>query len=461
MTMLRTLLLAFVVCGAGNAYAQAPTDPTTQKLDECLTTPRAKPVTQEDIFKSLDAAVMDPDRLSWCLFLYVNSKAATANNNDALFETWASDGQTFMPNPQWPATAQPKELRPNILLQLREAQRPLQLGRQGGALQPFVLPPPRPLKSGQNLEETRRNKIAFDFIVRNNLFKLSGLQAAFAAFAQNGTKISFPADAIEVKANWFPVLDPADPTKSGIPGYTGNPADAGRVYHVNTAGDNKQYALVAMHVISKIVPNWTWATFEHQNNPGRCQFIGCRDTFGAVTASVAPDTIIPDPNDPTYQNPKNNPKPYLPCTQSDALAKLFAAASIDPAFKSYCLKGSQTDFTDTSGMALRLGNSITEEGFDFQASCMTCHSRAAFGNDGTATSSAGFDNTTGAPLGPIHGEWFWTTGIGGPWAPSALPITAPVQQVPAALSADFVWSVAFCAIDDSKSPPGKSRCAAK
>jgi hypothetical protein len=32
-------------------------------------------------------------------------------------------------------------------------------------------------------------------------------------------------------------------------------------------------------------------------------------------------------------------------------------------------------------MAVRVGNSITEETFDFQASCMSCHGRAAFAAD--------------------------------------------------------------------------------
>jgi len=390
----------------------------------------------------------------------VNSRNATPNNNNALFETWASDGETFNLNPQWSGTSQPKELRPNILLQVRDADRVLQLGKQGRAIQPFAIAPSRPLKPGDNLEETRRNKVGFDFIVSNNLFKVSGLLQAFNKYANDRQAMSFPADTIEVKANWFPVLNPDDPTKSGIPGYSGAIADTGKIYHVNTAG-GKQYALVSMHVISKMVPNWTWATFEHQNNPGRCQFIGCRDSFGSAQAFIPPDTIIPDSQGSSYQNPANNPKPYPACTQTDALAKLFGEADIDPAYKFYCLKGSQTDFTDATGMPVRLGNSITEETFDFQASCMTCHSRAAFGGDGSPTTIAGFDNITGAPLGPVHGEWYWSTQIGGPWAPAALPVGV-AGQVPAAAPTDFVWSVSLCAIDDTVPPPIKrSRCAAK
>ncbi|WP_050032574.1 hypothetical protein [Bradyrhizobium sp. LTSP857] len=457
--ILPLVIFGILIATAPRSLAQQGPDQALQRLNECVATPRAKPSTQEDIFKSFNPAISDPDRVSWCLFLYVSSGSATAGNNNALFETWASDGETFNMNPQWPTTPTPKVLRPNILLQIRESDRVFQLGKQGRAFQPFVLPPPRPLKEGDNLEETRRNKIDFDFIVSHDLHKISGLQKAFETFTRDRKLLSFPADAIEVKANWFPVLDPQDPTKSGIPGYTGSPADAGKFYHVNTAA-GKQYALVSMHLISKMVPNWTWATFEHRNNPGRCEYIGCHDSFGSTHASVAPDTTIPDPSDPSYQNPANNPKPYPVCTHTPALASLFKEAQLDPAFQLYCLKGSQTDFTDATGMAIRLGNSITEETFDFQSSCMTCHSRAAFGADGSATTIAGFDNTTGAPLGPVHGEWYWTTQIGGPWGPAALPVVA-AGQIPAAFSADFVWSIPFCAVDDTSKPVAKSRCAAK
>ncbi|MFW8588891.1 hypothetical protein ACOJBM_40890 [Rhizobium beringeri] len=56
-------------------------------------------------------------------------------------------------------------------------------------------------------------------------------------------------------------------------------------YYVSEAPDGKKYALIAMH-ISKVLPNWTWATFEHQNNPGRCDYTGCHDAYGAVVADV-------------------------------------------------------------------------------------------------------------------------------------------------------------------------------
>ncbi|MEI4573034.1 hypothetical protein WAC47_28395, partial [Klebsiella pneumoniae] len=85
----------------------------------------------------------------------------------------------------------------------------------------------------------RHNKPTFDFIVQNNLYKRSGLKAAF------GKTLSFPVDSVEVKGNWVPV--------SGIPQFTHNKVTVAQVpqlYHVNSA-DGVQYALVSMHVISK------------------------------------------------------------------------------------------------------------------------------------------------------------------------------------------------------------------
>ena len=262
--------------------------------------------------------------------------------------------------------------------------------RPRGLLAPQVVP-------GAGLtEETRRNRPDFDFIVQNSLFKVSGLRAAFAA----NKPLSFPIDSIEVKANWVEV------NQLGMfNGFSGTPADAAKIYHVNSAG-GKQFALVSMHVIWKLVPNWTWATFEHKDNPGRCDILGCKDAFGAQQSVVAP------------LSPVESTQPYPDCVKTPELLALFAQASLDPAYASYCLKGSQTDFTDATGLAIRVGNSVTEQGFVNQASCMTCHGRAAVDVTGKATAFAGFDvitpnlpvappnNLANAPVGPINSNWY-------------------------------------------------------
>ena len=275
-------------------------------------------------------ALNTPDKLSWMLFLKVNADAKTAGNNNAFFETWASDGDTFRTTPVWPATPGPLALKARAFGQALRAAPP-----SAGHPTLKVVP------GDTATEETRRNKPDFDFIVQNNLFKVSGLKAAFAA----NKPLSFPVDSLEVKANWIEVAKLKD-----FNGFAGTPEDAAKIYHVNSAV-GKQFALVSMHVISKLVPNWTWATFEHKDNPGRCDVLGCKDAFGATQAAVAPIS------------PAESAQHYPDCTKTPDLIALFGAAKVDPADVNYCLKGSQTDFTDATGRALRVGNSVTEAGF--------------------------------------------------------------------------------------------------
>ncbi len=351
----------------------------------------------------------------------VNAKAASAGNNNALFETWASDGDTFRPKPVWPASQQ---------MQVGAGALSLALETLHPDFRPEILP------AGERLvgEETRRNKPAFDFIVQNDFFKVSGLKAAFRA----ARPISFPVDTIEVKANWVEVGRLKE-----FNGFAGSPAEAAAAYHVNWAG-GKEYALVSFHIISKLIPNWTWATFEHKDNPGRCDVLGCKDSFGAVDAYVPP------------LSPEESPTRYPDCIKSASLLALFAKARLDPAFANYCLKGSQTDFTDSSGVAIRLGNSVTEQSFVAQSSCMTRHGRAGFDASGHATTFAGFDPTSidepltigKAPVSAINSGRLPVTG-GRP----SLPIRNQSDLMRFGLPADFVWSIPFCAIDDVTQPP--------
>ena len=46
---------------------------------------------------------------------------------------------------------------------------------------------------------------------------------------------------------------------------------------------------MSMHVSSKQNPNSVWGTFEHQMNLGRCDYIGCFDSFGAEIPAVPPN----------------------------------------------------------------------------------------------------------------------------------------------------------------------------
>jgi len=354
-------------------------------------------------------AMTAPDQVAWQLFIQANTRAGGSNST---FETWASDSDLFKVNPQFPATASPPSLRQPILPQIVR-----QSIQESGGLLP-ALPPG--VAQGA-LEETRHNKATFDFIVQNNLYKISGLKAAF------GKNLSFPTDSVEVKANWMPATD--------IPGFTHNQVTVAQIpqlYHVNSA-NGVQYALVSMHVISKLVPNWTWATFEHKFNPGRCDVIGCRDNFGAQTPLV-PSNRVADQG-------------YPDCIKTPALTAMLSSADIDPVYKNYCLKGSQADFTDNVGLDIRVGNSVTELGFVPNSSCMTCHGRAIFDKTGQATSQAGFLSGGVGPLGPLQPEWYWKFTSQPPIFEGKTGLT----QI--GTSADFVWSIPFCALDDTQNPP--------
>ncbi|WP_461333237.1 hypothetical protein [Bradyrhizobium embrapense] len=206
-----------------------------------------------------------------------------------------------------------------------------------------------------------------------------------------------------------------------------------------------QYALVSMHVISKQVPNWTWATFEHRFNPGRCDIIGCRDNFGAQTAFVPSNRIAG--------------QGYPDCVKTAALTAMLSSADIDPVYNNYCLKGSQADFVDNVGLDIRVGNSVTEDGFVATSSCITCHGRAAFKADGTPASQAGFlsfgPNGPVAPLGPLLPEWYWKFS-GQPPIFEGKPGLTRI-----ATAADFVWSIPFCAYDDTQTPVQPTPCSGK
>lgn len=323
-----------------------------------------------------DPALNNPDLVSWQLFVKVNAPAASTGNNNVLFESWASNGDTFTQNPQWPGAAPSAKILKVPALKALAPRRP--------GLQPHVLP--------GGSEEVRRNKVAFDFIVKNKLHLRSGLKAAFAA----GTPISFPIESIEVKANWIPVTPNMDTS----------------TFHVNTA-NGQQFALVSMHIISKEIPNWTWATFEHKDNLGRCDIIGCHDKFGAVVKDV---------------NPNAQPgQKYPACDKTAALKNMFTAGKLEAAFSNYCLKGSQVDFTTSTGLVTRLGNSVTENGFVDTSSCMTCHSRASFNSSGNNIYGGGFVGN-GSPNGPPLASWFWNN----PGKPN---------QSMKVMQADFVWSI--------------------
>jgi len=366
-----------------------------------------------------------------------------------------------------------------------------------------------PVEPGRLLRQSMaelvfRNKPMFEYTFRNNLYNQEGVAAVFKRNAANlegnapyrldngdgaFAEIDYPTGAVMIKSNWINgkraaevglIDDPANPhirmtILSPVTDNNGTILEAG------------EHWLIALHISSKDAPNWIWATFEHVNNPGRCDYTGCNDSFGYSS---------PDPVGPGQASNFT-----MPSTRCDDLllpnwvfdhGKVYAGGSISPqlrgvlqaleiggkerrgespsaadrAWRSYRLKGTQSAFTDSMGRPTRLGNSVTEGGFVTSSSCITCHARAS-------TNAAG---TIPLPLGVFVNE---TSDTGYLQSAKGIPIPDwfhQSAQPPSlqALQTDFVWGFlaalcinptcdsvcpnkpASCTASPAKSPPPRS-----
>ncbi len=186
--------------------------------------------------------------------------------------------------------------------------------------------------------------------------------------------IAFPVPAVEVKASWLPATSLESPFDC-----TTNPP-AG-VYVEMISGTC--YALVGIHISSKLLPNWLWATFEPQNtdtNPNRCNsdlYNSCNDPWGSNPAASTGQSTEPTP----------------------ALTALMNQAGITKQFLNYRLVAAQSSYMDASNNPIQLGNSFVEfnaEVLPHQASCMTCHSYAMVSTANHENPK--FGNFPGTPL---------------------------------------------------------------
>jgi hypothetical protein len=333
-------------------------------------------------------AINESSKFAWSVFCDIN-KPANNGSNDTIWETWATDRETFPSNPvanqppTWPGNGHRNMvLTPSRQLQIA------QLLRERAAQSPGSL-----LRiSPGGTEEVRRNKASFDFIVGHNLWHLDGLIAAFT----NGSNIQFPTDSIEIKAEWKPIQEVDKPN-----------------YHWNVDGSGTLFGLTALHISTKGLPNWFWATFEQVDNPNRGQALGCHDDFGA--------------------SPPNN------CTGSVSadLEALLSAANLGGEWRHYRLDAAQTDFVDSTGRPTIVGNSVIEGRFIKTSSCITCHARAALDANGAFLevfkTTVPLEGNVGAP----DPSWYWNADG-----------SRKMMQV------DFVWG--FLAANRLTSSPGSS-----
>ncbi len=352
-------------------------------------------------------ASLSPQETAWKLFVAAN---CPANAGKVVWENWVEQLQLYPANAGSTAllAAPPRRLHGSPLAHALAAR----LAATRAAALPQLAPntecgtmqaPPKNVVATQICEEVRLNPDAARFITGAGY----QVRTAQAAAAQKGTDIEFPAPAVEIKVDWIPASDFS-------PAFTcASPPKGVRTEEI----DGTCYAMAGIHISSKLLKNWLWATFEPQSlltNPLRCVTFGaCHDAWGSVPAISHGGAA-----GFTHQTP--------------ALQRLMRQAGLAPAYFNYRLDGAQTVF-GTAAHPTLLGNSIIEgENVGMTAgtaSCISCHSQSAIKGDGT-DSLASLNATVGTRYTPPAG-----------W-----------------VARDFVWSMAFACPDPTKT--GAQACQA-
>jgi hypothetical protein len=357
------------------------------------------------------------DQLSWSAFVAaVKPALQPAPAGTATFETWATDADTFQTDPPLcpdpNVTAVALAARNNNRFQtsfLERAHRPTGLQQAPAAAQVGGVPTPcnapgdaaagnfpvQPPPSNCIAEEVRRNNASCQFIKANKLYTQADLATAFT-----GPTITFPKDAVELKMDWMPVGTVAAWLNNNGESVNGASITADFVrknYFTTKQPDGTEYAMVSMHISTKDRPNWLWATFEHQWNPGRCDTTGCYDDYGvSLLLSKIPPRQVANTQ-------------YPDCVKSAELSALFAKAGLPAVWNNYCLKGTQIDFVSTQlltkGQPLLDGDSVIERITANvpmnQSSCISCHAYATFGSDGCVFFATNPGLASPAPIGNV------------------------------------------------------------
>jgi len=195
----------------------------------------------------------------------------------------------------------------------------------------------------------------------------------FPGTEQNESRLAL--DSLEVKVDWVPVTSYNNPTFTC--------PDPNNSLYTETI-NGTCYALVAVHISSKVMPNWLWATFEPKSNitnPNRCDpklYGTCLDPWGTTSSQ-------------RYGKGQT-------VQQSPELHQAMAEAHLNPAFSNYFLTGVQTQFVDNYGKPIQLGNSFVEFNQGVapgKSSCITCHQYAHF--DGKQPAHGAPENNFGKP----------------------------------------------------------------
>lgn len=349
------------------------------------------PATPRPQFGDQHPAMNEPDKFAWDLFIDINRPALVGHRGEAdpaktlgdaglrVWQTWKvtteNGNEVFLENGRDPK-GWSDGLGTETLLSAPQFTF-LKFDRPGSDPHKQSLVAARHLHD--NGQESRINKLGFDYIVGEQLYSLDGQEA----FRRSGRRVEFPIGTINVKAAWRRF------TKEEIA------AQIPRRFYTTTVleGANKRslWGLTGLHITSKHLPNWFWATFEHVDNP--LPEIPDHDRYTAflLTGPAAEHRSFAD------RRQRNVPAPLK-----------------NTVWEHYVLRGTQVDFTDAMGNPTILGNTQLEGGEQATSSCIGCHARATIGDR--------------MPDGTPDGTYFYP---GGRWsARTGNRLTVNVGQVP-------------------------------
>jgi hypothetical protein len=327
-------------------------------------------------------AYSNPDEYAWKLFFFLNRPAQSGRAGIAdkskkfgdfspetplVWETWAlaSGGDTsevFLPNgtkPTWEGLVRAQKprtliLSPNLERRMIEVLQeklsaPHKVVNQGGH---SGRPEPHERDDRSDAtkdEEARMNHEAFRSIVEDQpMYNADDLESLFekAKRLQDRDLIKIRQAAKEVKAEWLPLTDESQKLRYI---WREGPGTDGKA--------TRPYGLVGLHIISRDLPNWFWATFIHEDCvTGKDLCMGIHETCGI------------EPHDSTTHGPHG-----IGSHGSNGVRN----ETRDTIWSNYILQGTQTDFVKPTGEGWVLANPAIEP--VSSSSCISCHAYASVG----------------------------------------------------------------------------------
>ncbi|MEO0473217.1 MAG: hypothetical protein AAF206_26620, partial [Bacteroidota bacterium] len=219
-------------------------------------------------------AANHPDQFAWELFAQLFQPVDGDLSQGTIWENWISTENVYK-NPCGPPPPFPKG-RQRLLPRPRKFQTFFEeLNGSGKSFHASGLTILTLDFKNPYMEEIRINRPMYQYIVDNHLYNRDTVYKVAA-----GEGISFPQNAIVMKVQWKKIQ------ASEMADYYWRELtqedQAGKIYK-DTVG------LAGFHIVSHALPNWVWTTFEHIKNPGRCDYIGCEDEFGAAPSVIEPN----------------------------------------------------------------------------------------------------------------------------------------------------------------------------